>query len=292
MIRIIVNIVKFSALLLSLLIGYFANAQKLDNSLLWEISGNGLEKPSYLYGTMHAVCETNINASVMKAFDETSQLYLEVDMDDPNLQSNMMSGLMMKDGVTITSLVSEEDSKIVDTFLKENIGFSLEMINTFKPFMVSSLYLPKLLDCPMKAVDMELMKIANDQNEEVYGLETIEDQLLVFDKIPYKVQAEELVKTAKTNLADDKNEMKEMLAVYKSENIEEMLALTKDSKNKMTADFESDLLIKRNQNWIPIIAKVAKEKPTFFGVGAAHLAGENGVIKLLRKQGFKVQAVK
>ena len=292
MIRIIVNIVKLTALLISLLIGYVANAQQLDNSLLWKISGNGIEKPSYLYGTMHAVCETNINANVMKAFDETTQLYLEVDMDDPNLQTNMMSGLMMKDGVTIMSLVTAEDSKIVDTFLKENIGFSLEMINTFKPFMVSSLYLPKLLDCPMKAVDMELMKIANDQKEEVYGLETIEDQLVVFDKIPYKVQAEELVKTAKTNLADEKNEMKEMLAVYKSENIEKMLALTKDSKNKMTADFESDLLVKRNQNWIPIIAKVAKDKPTFFGVGAAHLAGENGVIKLLRKEGFKVQAVK
>ena len=292
MIRIIVNIVKLTALLISLLIGYVANAQQLDNSLLWKISGNGIEKPSYLYGTMHAVCETNINANIMKAFDETTQLYLEVDMDDPNLQTNMMSGLMMKDGVTIMSLVTAEDSKIVDTFLKENIGFSLEMINTFKPFMVSSLYLPKLLDCPMKAVDMELMKIANDQKEEVYGLETIEDQLVVFDKIPYKVQAEELVKTAKTNLADEKNEMKEMLAVYKSENIEKMLALTKDSKNKMTADFESDLLVKRNQNWIPIIAKVAKDKPTFFGVGAAHLAGENGVIKLLRKEGFKVQAVK
>lgn len=292
MIRIIVNIVKITILLIISFIGYFANAQKLDSSLLWKISGNGLEKPSYLYGTMHAVCETNIDGKVMKAFDETNQLYLEIDMDDPNFQATMMKGLVMPDGKTISSLISEEDSKILDAFLQENVGYSLKMINTFKPIMVSSLYIPKLLGCDMKAVDVELMKISVDQKEAVYGLESIEDQFNAFDKIPYSVQVEELMKAAKNNLEKDKEEMQKMLAVYKSENIEEMLTMSKESDNKLMTDFEEDLLIKRNQNWIPVISKVVKDNPTFFGVGAAHLAGENGVIKLLRKQGFKVEAVK
>jgi uncharacterized protein YbaP (TraB family) len=52
------------------------------------------------------------------------------------------------------------------------------------------------------------------------------------------------------------------------------------------------LLDNRNQNWIPKIEKVAKEKPTLFAVGAAHLPGENGVIALLRKKGYTVEAVK
>ena len=51
------------------------------------------------------------------------------------------------------------------------------------------------------------------------------------------------------------------------------------------------LLINRNKNWIPEISKYAKEKPTFFGVGAGHLPGENGVINLLRKAGYTVKAV-
>lgn len=292
MIRIIVNIVKISVLLIISFIGYFANAQKLESSLLWKISGNGLENPSYLYGTMHAVCETNIDAKVLKAFDETSQLYLEIDMDDPSFQADMMKGLIMKDGKTISSLITEEDSKILDAFLQENVGYSLKMINSFKPIMVSSLYIPKLLGCDMKTVDVELMKISAEQKEEVYGLESIEDQFNAFEKIPYTVQVKELMKAAKNNLVNDKEEMKKMLAVYKSENIEAMLAISKESDNKIMTDFEDDLLIKRNQNWIPVITKVVKENPTFFGVGAAHLAGENGVIKLLRKQGFKVEAVK
>ncbi|WP_445722483.1 TraB/GumN family protein [Flavobacterium sp.] len=292
MVRFIIEIAKFAIVTTMLIIGFVANAQKLDNSLLWKISGNGLEKPSYLYGTMHAVCETNIDDKVMKAFDETNQLYLEVDMDDPNLQASMMGGLMMKDGVTITSLITEEEAKKLDAFLQKNIGFSLKMINTFKPFSISSMYIPKLLDCPMKAVDTELMNISVAQNEEVFGLETIEDQMAVFDKIPYDVQIEELLKSAETDLKKDKEEMKKMLTIYKSEDIEAMLAFTKESENKLALDFEEELLINRNQNWIPIISKVAKEKPTFFGVGVGHLAGDKGVIKLLRKKGFKVEAVK
>jgi len=292
MIRIIVNFVKFSVVFAVFIVSYIANAQKLENSLLWEISGNGIEKPSFLYGTMHAVCETNINENVLKAFEQTNQLYLEIDMDDPNLQATMMNKMMMENGVTISSLVSEEESKIIDTFLKENVGFSLKTIDTFKPFMISSMYLPKLLDCPMKAVDMELMKIATEQNEEVLGLETIESQLIIFDKIPYKIQVEEILKTAKNNMVKDKEEMNKMLSIYKNENIEKMLELSLESENKIFAEYTDDLLTKRNKNWIPTIEKVTKEKPTLFAVGAAHLAGDNGVIKLLRTKGYKVEAVK
>lgn len=292
MIRIIVDLVKFSVVFALMIFSYLANAQKLENSLLWKISGNGIEKPSYLYGTMHAVCETNIDDEVLKAFDETSQLYLEIDMDDPNLQATMMRKVMMNDGVTISSLITTDEAKKLDTFLKENIGFTLQMIDTFKPFMISSMYLPKLLDCPMKTVDMELMKIAKEQNEEIYGLETIEDQMNVFDKIPYKLQVEELLKASNDNLVSDKDEMAKMLAVYKSENIEGMLTLSKESESKMFTEYENDLIVQRNKNWIPVIENVTQSKPTFFAVGAAHLAGEDGVIKLLRKQGYIVEAVK
>ena len=129
MIRIIVDVVKFSVVFALMIFSYLANAQKLENSLLWKISGNGIEKPSYLYGTMHAVCETNIDDEVLKAFDETSQLYLEIDMDDPNLQATMMRKIRMNDGVTISSLITKDEAKKLDTFLKDNIGFSLQMID-------------------------------------------------------------------------------------------------------------------------------------------------------------------
>ena len=80
--------------LCSLLVG----AQKLENSLLWKISGNGLKQPSYLFGTIHITCDATLDQNVLDAMDATSQLYLELDMDNPGLLMEMMGGMMMKDG--------------------------------------------------------------------------------------------------------------------------------------------------------------------------------------------------
>ncbi len=274
------------------LFSIFNQAQPLEKALLWKISGNGLEKPSYLFGTIHATCDATLDAATLKALEETKQLYLEIDMDDPMLQMQMMQGMAMKDGVTISSLVSEEEFIVIDEFLQKNIGMSAKMINTFKPFMLSSMLLPKLLDCEFQSVEMELMKVTKAQSEEVYGLETIGDQLQVFDKIPYKDQVEELLKTAKSDLSKEKEEMNKVMEVYKTKDIEKMLVVMDESDNKVSADNKDLLLVNRNRNWIPVIEKVIKSTPTFFGVGAAHLAGDDGVIKLLRKQGYKVEAVK
>lgn len=274
------------------LFSIFNQAQPLEKALLWKISGNGLTQPSYLFGTIHATCDATLDAATLKALEETKQLYLEIDMDDPMLQMQMMQGMTMKNGVTISSLVSEEEFVVIDEFLQKNIGMSAKMINTFKPFMLNSMLLPKLLDCEFQSVEMELMKVTKAQNEEVYGLETIGDQLQVFDKIPYQDQVNELLKTAKSDLSKEKAEMKKIMDVYKTKDIEKMLVVMDESENTISADNKDVLLVNRNRNWIPVIEKVIKSTPTFFGVGAAHLAGDDGVIKLLRKQGYKVEAVK
>lgn len=270
----------------------FNQAQPLENELLWKISGKGLEQPSYLFGTIHATCDATLDDTILKALEDTKQLYLEIDMDDPMLQMQMIQGMAMKDGVTIASLVSEDEFVLLDEFLQQNIGMSAKMINTFKPFMLSSMLLPKLLDCEFQSIEMELMKVTKAQNEEVYGLETVSEQLAIFDKISYEEQVKELLKTAKSDLTKEKKEMKKVMDVYKTKDIEKMLVLMDESDNTISADNIDLLVVNRNKNWIPVIEKVIKNTPTFFGVGAAHLAGDTGVIKLLRKQGYKVESVK
>ena len=268
-----------------------AEAQNLEKSLLWKITGNGIKEASYLYGTMHITCDATLPQKAIKALDATNQLYLELNMDDPTLQQSMMQSMMMKDGKTMSSLVSEEDFKIVDEFLTKQLGYSAQMLNTFKPFMVSAMLYPKMIDCAMQSVEGNLMTVIKEQQEEVFGLESIEEQMNVFDAIPYEVQMKELVKTAKNNLEKDKKEMELLLEIYKSEDINAIYTVSQESENEITSKFEEILLSNRNKNWIPIIEKVAKEKATFFGVSAGHLGGEMGVIQLLRKKGYKVEAV-
>ena len=282
---------RYALLLFTLFISLFLNAQELEKSLLWKISGNGLNKPSYLFGTIHLTCDTSLDENTLNALEATEQLYLELDMDDKSIQMQMMKLMMMKDGAKLSTLLSPEDFKILDEFMKKNLNMSAKLFDSFKPFMISSMLFPKMLDCKSQSVESELMKITKEQNEEIFGLEKAEDQMKVFDEISYQDQADELLKTVKDNLEKDKKEFQEMITIYQNKDIEGMLKMMSDSDNKITSENQDILLNDRNKKWIPIMVKIMKDKPTFFGVGAGHLAGEEGVIKLLRKQGYKVEAV-
>jgi uncharacterized protein YbaP (TraB family) len=132
---------------IAVLLSFSVNAQKTDNALLWKISGNGLSQPSYLFGTVHITCDATLDANILAALDATTQLYLELDMDDPSLQTQMMKGAWMKDGKTLTSLTTPEDFKILDEFLTSKIKMSAKMMNRLKPTFVSMMVMPKILPC-------------------------------------------------------------------------------------------------------------------------------------------------
>ncbi|MCY1478365.1 TraB family protein [compost metagenome] len=280
---------------LSLLFSLFfigLQAQKLEDALLWKISGNGIKKPSYLYGTIHASCDTLVDQNVIQAMKKTEQLYLEIDVDDPKMESQMMANMNMKNGVTMESLVSAEDYKIVDDFLRDNAAISAKTINTIKPSFVSIMFVQKILSCKPKSVEESLAEISKSQNEAIYGLETVAEQMKVFDKISYQEQMDELVRTAKNGIKTYEEDFNKLMQLYKDKKINDLLNFTNELGETASSKFDDEMLVNRNAKWIPIIADVARFKPTFFGVGAAHLAGENGVILLLRKQGFTVEAVK
>nr|WP_321224536.1 TraB/GumN family protein [uncultured Psychroserpens sp.] len=274
------------------LISLFAlHAQDLEKSLLWEISGNGLAESSYLYGTIHMTCDATLDENILNALDATKLLVLELDMDDPSMQMEMMKGIYMTENTTIKDLVSEEEYATISKFIKEQIGMPLDALGNIKPFFISAMFYPKLLGCPVQSFEEALMTVAHEQEEEVLGLETVEEQLSVFDDIPYKDQAADLLRSAKDNLAHDKDSFQKLIQYYNDKDIEGMMTLMENDENLSTTKHRDKLLDNRNKNWISKIGAFAKEQPTFFGVGAGHLAGDNGVIKLLINAGYTVKAV-
>ena len=88
--------------------------------------------------------------------------------------------------------------------------------------------------------------------------------------------------------SEGSDQFKEMVDMYLNEDIEGMQAMFENEDDGM-AEYEDVLLVNRNRNWIPIMEGMMKEKPTFFAVGAGHLGGKNGVIKLLRKEGYTLK---
>lgn len=263
-----------------------------EKGLLWKISSPKHSKPSYLYGTIHITCDSSLSESTKKAISETEQLFLELDMDDPTMQATTMSKMVMKDGKRIKDMLSPEDYTVLNDYFVANIGVPLNMVDNMKPFMLSAMFYPKMISCPIQSVETELMAVASSKKMEILGLETVADQMVIFDAIPYEAQLEELMKSVKDDFAKDKAETDKMFEIYATGDVDGMYKMALESDNKITSLYDELLLDKRNRNWIPVIEAEIAKKPTFFGVGAAHLGGPNGVINLLSKTGYSVEAVK
>jgi uncharacterized protein len=267
-------------------------AQKDDKSLLYEISGNGLTQPSYLYGTAHAICKKDfiITEEMKETFSSTKQVYLELDMDNPNMMSEMQKNMTMTDGSTLKSIMSETDYLLVNNFFKDSLKIDISTMPKIKPFVLSSFTIAKFLDCPFESYEKEFINMAKKESKEVLGLETVIEQFGAIDKLGMKKQADLMLVNLIKNWTTNKRDFINTTIDYKNQDID---ALYDDMTKTSTydADLAQNLLIIRNQNWIPKIAKIVSEKPTFFAVGAGHLGGEKGVIALLKKQGFTVKAV-
>lgn len=255
-----------------------------QQSLLWEISGGDLDQPSYLFGTIHMSCEFDLSDRLESAIKSTEQLYLEVKLDDPNLQMEMMKGMLTIDGSKMSAVLDGNQFERLDAFLKEHLGMSIKMFDQTKPLLIQSMMYPKILDCPMVSMETELMSIYKEQKKSIHGLETIAEQMSVFDKIPYQTQLDQLLKMANGDLSEEREQFRELIHYYQNEDLKMLMkAFHADG---FTAEFANLLLDVRNRNWIRPMHKAMKTKPTLFAVGAAHLAGENGVIQLLTNEGF------
>lgn len=271
----------------------------LDKSLLWEITGPGIEKASYLYGTIHMIPSEDyfLPKGTLTAIESSQQMYFEIDMKDMSDVSalfGMMGKIFMKDGVTLKSLLNEEEYQLVENRFKD-MGLPLFFLERVKPMFLSAfasgdMKPNSIQDGSIKSYEMEFYEISQDRDMPTGGLETIDFQVSVFDSIPYPEQAKMLVESLKT-MNDDNGELDKMIAMYKDQDIESMVNIM-SAEGSDLAPYEELLLKGRNKNWIPQIIQQAKQKSTFFAVGAGHLAGSNGVIHLLRKEGYKVRPVK
>ena len=150
----------------------------------------------------------------------------------------------------------------------------------------------KFLDCPIQSFEGELVKVAHEQEEEVLGLETVEEQLKIFDDIPYEDQTKDLLVSISDNLVSDKENFQTMLELYNSQDLEGIKNIMDTDETLMMTKHIDLMLVNRNKNWISKIESFSKEQPTFFGVGAAHLIGENGVVQLLKDQGYTLTPIK
>jgi len=276
---------------------FFGTARAQDNALLYEVSGNGLKQPSYLYGTFHLVCPTDlaITDAIKKAMDGTQQVYLELDMDDPAMMTGMMKAMMLPDGKSVRDYLSADDYTLLETYFRERLKMNLASMSRMRPFGLMSMMYVTLLKCQPVSYDMTFARMAGKEKKEVLGLESLEAQLSVLDSTPIEEQLKGLVDMARKPDEASK-EFEALLNAYKAHDLSKLFEQMKTSQfsGSDPAMFERNiesLLNKRNANWIPVIEKAASQKPTFFAFGAGHLISDKGVVNLLRKKGYTVRGI-
>jgi len=285
------KIVSFLLGLLALTGGVFAQNAPKEKSLLWEISGKGLTEPSYLFGTIHLICPTDfyLSQQLKNSIGKTQQLALEIDMDDPGLMAAMTKTMFMADDKKLTDILPEKDYNQLKQFYKDSLKMDIATFGRAKPFMMMGPMFNKILGCEPQSYEISLMGLANNQKSEIIGLESIEEQMAIFDTIPYDRQAAMLVNMI-DKLPETRKEFHDLVELYKQQDLQGLYNLTLKSEFGMDGQDEV-MLFRRNQNWISRIDILTHERPTFIAVGAAHLGGDKGVIALLRKAGYKVRAV-
>ena len=264
--------------------------QKDANTLLWEVSGNGLAKPSFLFGTFHLLCKQDIHFSdqLKKAVNFCDEIYMELDMDDPSTMMSAMLYMNMRNDTTLSDLYTPAEYERLKKYFSDTLKMPLALLQKTKPYFLVALLYPRMMDCSSPAgVEEELMKLAKEDKKEIKGLETMQFQASVFDSIPYQWQAKELLKNI-DSFSVNKNEFDTMLGFYKNQNMDSLKNML--GKSEFSSDKYDDLLLNnRNKNWVQKLDSIMKKESVFVAVGAGHLVGEQGLISLLQKQGFTVK---
>lgn len=282
------------------LLGFTQNSLKATSheksSLLWKISGNGLEKPSYLFGTIHMLCEEDaiLGDSLKKAIRQCDNVYLEVQMDNLLEMIGMLGQLNMRDDTTLADLLSKEDYEKVKKYFEEKgsmLPFS--MLETLKPILAASMLEETSLPCGTPvAMEQLIMEEAKSNDKKIKGLETMAYQASVLDSIPYKLQAMQLVNyiDSANKGVDENKEFNELLEAYKNQDLNKLEELMMKSEIGISS-YTDALLYNRNRNWIKKLKNLLPGKSLVIAVGAGHLPGDQGVIQLLRKEGYTVTPI-
>ncbi len=291
---------KIFALLMFFCITLGVNAQ-----LLWKVSGNGLDKPSYIFGTHHVapLSMKDSIAGMTEAMNGTSQVYGELVMEDmmkPEMLMKMQQAMMLPTDTTLKSLFTQAQYDSIASVVKENIGMELAMFDKLKPAALNA-QLAVVLSVkalkgynPQEQLDTWFQTQAKQAGKKVGGLETMESQInILYNSQSLKRQAQQLYCSA-THIDYGIDMTRRLAEAYLNQDLDKLLEITEEKMGNAcdsTSEEEEALIYGRNANWAKQMPGIMKQASTLFVVGAGHLPGEHGVLKLLEKQGYTVEAM-
>ena len=279
--------------------------------ILYRISGKGLQKPSYIVGTYHLAPSTFVDSipGARAAFDAVEQVYGEVDMLEtlkPENMEKMQKAMMLPEGTTLSTLLDKEQMDRLNTLLREVMGVDMTneavaaQLDKLSPStletQISLLVYMKNMQGAMditSMIDTYFQQEAIKKGKIVGGLETADFQMEVL----YGASLEEQVKSLMCfvdNFQDGVEMADFITAAYFAQDLEQLEELNLEEQEDECSNPESNekMIYGRNADWVEKMPAIMKARPTLFVVGAFHLCGERGVLKMLEAQGYTVEGVR
>ncbi len=274
----------------------------LSAQRLWKISGNGLEKPSYIFGTHHLAPASIADSTdgFAEALAAVDRVYGEVDMSlamAPAAQMKIASMIMAPADSTLSKVFTAEELAEIDAYLQRAVGpaMTAAMFESYRPIMISIALEMAMMNRiipdadPTNPLDGHIQQLARAEGKEVGGLETVEFQSALLYGSSIADQAASLLRTVRSGrdpLADSR-----MLYARYAEGDLDGLMTVMDRASAMTPEEADAMLYNRNSSWVNFLIGILPATSIMIVVGAGHLPGERGVINLLRKAGFSVNPV-
>jgi len=265
---------------------------KNGNTLLWKIEKEG-HQTSYLFGTMHMINESyfNITPHLQHIIENSDQVIMEIGGQPNPLEA---LSLMTLKNETITDYFTTSELAELVKFMDTKLGISpqqFQMTYTrMKPFLILQTITQAFFSENSKSYDLSIMQLSQEKNIPLVGFETMEQQLGFFDLIPNKAIAN-MIMTSVKDFEKEKKGTEKLMKLYSKEQVDKFIPLMKDQSPEFM-EFEAIFLTNRNKAWIPKIITESKEKKCFIGIGAAHLFEENGLIQLLKNEGYLLTPIK
>ncbi len=272
-----------------------AQTEKSNYSLLWEITHNDLEKPSYLFGTMHVRDQraAEFPDSLLIALENTEAYAMEIH-PDTMVSFYMELFTQHANGNVLKDRLSEDAYERLNQAILKKTGKPIDSLENQDPSFVQYLLMdfdePETTTKNSQIVDLYLYKQSWLMGKSIYGLEELKDYdnvtnqfFNMFEKDTYGEMETEDIEKIKLQ------QYEEMIEIYQSGDLN---ALDKWlNKQSVDKDFNEAMLDVRNQKMVENVEKMMKNQSTFFAVGTAHLSGEKGMLAILKNKGYNIRKV-
>jgi hypothetical protein len=271
----------------------FSAAVRADVPLhaLWELHGK--HNTVYLLGSIHVLRPSDypLSPAVLNAYRDARSIFMEVNLaeiDSQRMQTELLASARLPEGQTLPAIMGDQRYKRAQTLAQE-VGIDLGIFDAFAPWFaaeaISQLQLQQLGFQPKSGVEMFFLERARSDGKSVAGLETVHDQIALFDALSMDQQSDYLVSSLE-EAHDLPKDVDAMVHAWVSGDIKWFASQIKSEIGRDPVLYQS-VLVARNRKWVPKIEALLNDDRNYLViVGTGHLVGQGSVIELLKKDGI------